>query len=133
MSSWETSDDLEAKAALMAKDNMAPANWTQQYCSTHIGFCIPVHKNWWYTSYGATSSSFWHVEVGPSEMQNLGDGPLTVRLVSGDISNDGAVDVSGGSAVGVRSWTGGRHFEIKGPSNLEAAVRYITEQLKPAS
>ncbi len=129
-SEWQASTDLTAKAAVMAKDNMDPSLWTQKYCSSHIGYCFPVHKNWWFFSFGATSSTFWHVEVGPSEINNLGDGPLTVDLVSGNIANDGSVVVSGDTATGFRSWTGGRHLEVRGPANLETAVRYITEQLK---
>jgi hypothetical protein len=131
-SDWQGSADLTAKAAVMAKDNLAPENWTRQYCSSNIGYCFPVHKNWWFKSFGATSTTFWHVEVGPSEMFNLGEGPLTVDLLSGNAASDGAVTVSGNSVTGVRIWTGGRHIEIRGPANLEAAIRYITEQLKPS-
>lgn len=129
-SDWQASADLTAKAAVMAKDKMDAGFWTQTYCSSHIGYCIPVHKNWWFFSFGATASTFWHVEIGPSEINNLGEGPLTVDLVSGDASADGSVTVSGDTVTGIRSWTGGRHFEIRGPANLEAAVRYITAGLK---
>jgi len=129
-SNWQASEDLTAKAAVMAKSNMDPSLWTQKYCSSHIGYCFPVHKNWWFFSFGATSSTFWHVEVGPSEIVNLGDGPLTIDLVSGDTTADGSVTVGADGVVGIRSWTGGRHLEIRGPANLEAAIRYITAQLK---
>lgn len=128
---WQASADLTAKAAIMAKDKQGAENWTQQYCSSHIGFCFPVHRNWWFKSFGATSTTFWHVEIGPSEMNNLGEGPLSVDLVSGNAASDGAVTVSGDSAMGIRSWTGGRHIVVTGPANLEWAVRYITEQIKP--
>ncbi len=117
----------------MAKDKQGPENWTQKYCSTHIGFCIPVHRNWWFKSFGTTSSAVWHLEIGPSEMNNLGEGPITIRLVAGDVStsgmSDGQVSVADGAVVGVRAWTGGRHFEIRGPAILETAVRYLTEQI----
>lgn len=132
-SNWQGSADLTAKAAVMAKNNMDAANWTQQYCSSHIGYCIPVHKNWWFNAFGATSSTLWHLEIGPSAIVNLGDGPLTVDVVKGETSADGTVTVSGDGVVGTRSWTNGRHIEIRGPANLEAAIRYITEQLKPQS
>lgn len=131
------SGELEAKAEAMARDNMALEHWTQEYCSTHIGFCIPVHRNWWFKSFGTTTSALWHVEIGPSEMNNLGEGPLTVRLVSGDITSsgmsDGQVLVQGDGVVGARAWSGNRHFEIRGPANLEAAVRVLTEQLSESS
>ncbi len=130
---FQASADLTAKAAIMAKDKQGAENWTQQYCSSHIGFCFPVHRNWWFKSFGATSTTFWHVEIGPSEMNNLGEGPLSVDLVSGNAASDGSVTVSGDTVTGIRSWTGGRHIVITGPANLEWAVRYITEQLKPQS
>lgn len=133
----EVSGELSAKAEQMAEDDMSPENWTQEYCSTHIGFCIPVHRNWWFKSFGTTSSAIWHLEIGPSEMNNLGEGPITLRLVSGDIASsgmsDGQVLVQGNTVVGARSWAGNRHFEIRGPKNLETAVRYLTEQLKESS
>lgn len=132
-SNWQGSTDLSAKAAVMAKNNMDAGNWTQQYCSSHIGYCIPVHKNWWFNAFGATSTTLWHLEIGPSEIINLGDGPLTVDVVSGNTSADGSVTVTGDSVVGIRSWTNGRHIEIRGPANLETAIRYITQQLKPKS
>lgn len=130
---WEASDDLSAKAAIMAKDKMGAEFWTQRYCSTQSGFCFPVHKNWWYQSFGATTSALLHIEIAPSELNNLGDGPLTVRLVSGDIAaagkSDGQVTSDDGMSVGYRAWTNGRHIEVRGPSNLDAAVRYITAQI----
>lgn len=130
---WQGSTELTAKAAIMAKNNMDGVYWTQQYCSSHIGYCIPVHKNWWFSSFGATSSTLWHLEIGPSEIVNLGDGPLTVDVISGDTTADGTVTVSANEVIGTRAWTNGRHIQIRGPANLEAAVRYITEQLKPKS
>lgn len=128
-----TSDPLAARTAMMAKANMAASNWTQQYCSTHISFCIPVHKNWYYVSFGATSSSLWHVELSAEEIETLGDGPLTIVLLTGAASvPDGQVTIDGEIAVGVRTWTNGRHFEIRAPKALEQAVRYITQELKAA-
>jgi hypothetical protein len=117
----------------MAKANMDAANWTQQYCSSHTGFCFPVHKNWWYTSFGATSSSQWHVELSSEEIVALGDGPISVVLVSGAApAADGQVTVENGKATGVRAWTNNRHFVISAPAVLETAVRYITQELKAA-
>ncbi len=130
-SAWQASADLSAKAAIMAKDKQGTENWTQQYCSSHIGFCFPVHRNWWFKSFGATSNTFWHIEIGPTEMNNLGEGPLSVDLVSGNATSDGSVTVSGDTATGIRSWTGGRHIVVTGPASLEWAIRYITEQIKP--
>jgi hypothetical protein len=131
---WEASGELTAKADAMSKDKMTSDMWTQQYCSSNIGFCVPIHKNWWYKSFGTTSSFFWHVEIGPSEMNNLGEGPISINLVAGDISgagmSDGQVQTQNSATVGMRAWTGNRHFEIRGPASLEAAIKIITEGLK---
>ena len=113
----------------MAKDNMADNLWTQQYCSTHLSFCFPVHKNWWFKSFGTTTSYLWHVEISPVEIENLGDGPLVVNLMSGSAESqgltDGEVKTQGNFVVGYKAWTDGRHFEVSAPKSLEAAVRYI--------
>lgn len=133
-SSAASEDANAAKAAVMAKANMSPANWTQQYCApSHVAFCFPVHKNWWYKSFGATSSSAWHVEVGPSELETLGDGPFVVTLEMGALSGtDGQVTIEGSMVVGMRAWTGNRHIVITAPASLEQAVRYVTQELKAA-
>ena len=118
----------------MAKVNMAAANWTQQYCApSHLAFCFPIHKNWYYNSFGATSSSLWHVELSSEELETLGDGPIAVVLLSGGATDpDGTVSDRGGTVVGVRVWSNNRHIEIRAPKALEAAVRYITQELKAA-
>ena len=122
--------DAEARAELMAKDNLDPSNWTQQYCSSHIGFCLKVHKNWWYKSFGTTTSSLWHVELNTEDIQNLGDGPIAINLVSGGAgSDDGTTKVDGDRVVGYRAWTEDRHFEISGPLMLQAAIEYTTKNL----
>lgn len=122
---------LDARTKAMAKANMAESNWTQQYCApSHLSFCFPVHKNWWYTSFGATSSSQWHVELSSEELVALGDGPISVVLVSGAAPGpDGQVTVDGGTVTGIRAWSNNRHFVISAPAALEAAVRYITQEL----
>jgi hypothetical protein len=126
-------DDITAKAQIMAKSNMDSSNWTQKYCSTHMSFCMPVHRNWWFNSFGATASALWHLEIGPSEMNNIGEGPITVRLVAGDIASSGMTDgqvlVQADGVVGAKAWTNNRHFEVRAPSNLEAAVRYIIQNI----
>lgn len=132
-SSSVADDAVSLRAAAMAKANMDSANWTQRYCSTHTGFCFPVHKNWWYTSFGATSSSQWHVELSSEEIVALGDGPLSVVLVAGAApAADGQVTVENGRATGIRAWTNNRHFVISAPAVLETAVRYVTQELTAA-
>lgn len=125
---------FQARVTAMAKVNMDSANWTQQYCApSHLAFCFPIHKNWYFNSFGATSNSQWHVELSSEELETLGDGPIAIVLVSGNApAPDGQVTVDGGIATGIRAWTNNRHFVISAPSQLEAAVRYITQELKAA-
>ena len=122
----------DAKTTAMAKAKVEASVFSQQYCSRHVGFCIPVHKNWYYYSFGATSSFLWHVEVSSEEIQNLGDGPLIINLVAGDLpdaSMDGTVRTQGDFVIGYRAWTNSRHFEISAPAALQSAVDYITKTL----
>lgn len=123
---------MEARIAMMSKQDMADRNWTQQYCSDHVAFCVPVHRNWWFVSFGNTTRTLWHVEVSPEDFETMGSGPITVDLIGGDLSghSDGDVTVSGGVATGYRSWTQGRHIEIRADARLEAAVRYMTQNLR---
>lgn len=126
--------ERDARVAAMEKETFGAAQWTQEYCSTHIGFCIPIHRNWWFKSFGATSSSLWHVEVSMEPVENLGDGPLLINLVSGEVGAVGAKDLEvrmhGNFAVGYRAWADGRHFEVSAPVELKEAVQYMTEHLR---
>lgn len=127
-----TDAGMEARIVLMSKQDMNERNWTQQYCSEHVGFCVPVHRNWWFVSFGNTTRTLWHVEVSSESIEAMGSGPVVIDLIGGDLSghSDGEVSVSGGIATGYRSWTQGRHIEIKADARLEAAVRYMTENLR---
>ncbi|MDD5469852.1 MAG: hypothetical protein PHO92_03595 [Candidatus Peribacteraceae bacterium] len=127
-----SADKLESIIA-MSKDSYAPERWTQQYCSGHIGFCIPVHKNWWYKSFGNTTTNLWHVELRNMPIEQIGDGVITIKLVSGTVASVNATDmqirVQGDQVIGYRSWEGGTHFEIFADARLVEAVTYITERL----
>ncbi len=116
----------------MAKQNMAASAWTQEYCSQGYGFCIPVHKNWWFSSF-LGGGALITVEVGPDEILASGDGPLKVSLQTGTLASvqatDGSVSVQGDMVYGYREWTDGRHFVISAPASLEAAVRYVTQSI----
>jgi hypothetical protein len=129
-----STSSADPQVAAMAEEDLAPARWTQQYCSAHIGFCIAIHKNWYYKSFGATSSVLWHVEVGTRAVEDLGDGPLIVNLATGDLSSlgvtDGTVRERGGKVIGYRTWSDNRHFEISADASLRDAVSYITRNLK---
>ena len=49
------STGLEAKAEQMAKEKVDASTFVQVFCSRHTGFCVPIHKNWFYNSFGATN------------------------------------------------------------------------------
>lgn len=133
-SSVSADEALQRRTQLMAKANMSASNFTQTYCSTHVGFCIPVHKNWYYVSFGANTSALWRLEVSAEEIENVGDGVIVVSLVNGPIGGeDGAVTTSATEAVGLRAWTGGRHFQIRGPIVLRAAIEAMTQGLSTSA
>ncbi len=122
----------DSRARTMAKAKVDAADFTQEYCSRHVSFCIPLHRNWYYVSFGATTTYLWHLEVSSEEIDNLGDGPLIVNLVSGSLDPsiaDGSVVQQGDFVIGYRAWTNGRHFEITAPAILKTAVQFITQNL----
>ncbi|MDA1292720.1 MAG: hypothetical protein O3A81_02990 [bacterium] len=124
------SAEFKALIEVMSRQDYAAANWTQQYCTSHISFCAPVHRNWWFKSFGATSSTLWHVELSPEPIESLGQGPLVIELIAGSNTDaDGTIDVSNGKAVGYKEWTFGRHFRISGDESLKDAILYITQNI----
>ena len=118
----------------MAKQKMDAANWTQAYCAPPtVGFCVPVHRNWYFKSFGAASASLWHIEVGAQTIENISEGPITVDLLGGALSTKGISDnevrTEGSTVRGYREWTKDRHIEISAPSALKDAVTYMTQHL----
>ncbi|MDA1208544.1 MAG: hypothetical protein O2904_00750 [bacterium] len=130
----ERSEDLTAIIALMSKQDITQSNWTQSYCTAHIGFCLPIHRNWWFKSFGTTSESFWHIEVSNEPIEDIGEGPIVITLVNGTLQSvnatDGEVKTSANTATGFRDWTFGRHFVITGDASLLDAVSYMTKNLR---
>lgn len=127
----EPAPPASASVEAMAKAKVDAANFTQKYCTSHIGFCIPVHRNWFYVSFGANvSPSLWHVELSDQEIEEAGQGAITVDLVSGPFSGTEGVAISvSGMVVASRQWTGNRHFQVSGPPQLKAAVEFIAQNL----
>jgi hypothetical protein len=117
----------------MAKASVSDATFTQTYCTQTGGFCVPVHKNWYYTSFGGQTSAVWYVEFGPEAIEAIGDGVINLQLVNGALeSGDGTVSEGGAGVIGYRAWTGGRHFEIRGPVSLKNAVQFMTNSITTA-
>jgi hypothetical protein len=107
--------------------------WTQKYCTSHVGFCIPVHKNWYFKSFGATTTNLWHVEFGMTTIDALGDGAMILNLVSGTSSSmlaaDGQIKTQGSDVIGFKDWADGKHFEIIADQRLRKAVEYMISQI----
>lgn len=127
-------EDLATTIASMEEEDYAAGRWTQEYCSAHVGFCVSVHKNWYFKSFGATASLLWHVEMGAAEVADFGEGPLMVDLKTGAVETlgvaDGDVQVVGAKVIGYRSWSDNRHFEISAPASLVEPVTYVTVNLR---
>lgn len=121
----------------MASQDYSAALWTQKYCTTHIAFCIPAHKNWYYKSFGATTSNLWHVEFAMESIESIGTGPIVLNLVDSTVeaagATDGAVQTKGSEVIGFVAWNDGTHFEIIADSSLSAAVSYMTSHITPFS
>lgn len=129
-SSVEQDAKREERIVSMSHQNLENAQWTQQYCTSHIGFCVPVHRNWWFKSFGATNTELWHVEINSEPLEMLGDGPIVIRLMTGtDTPADNTVTTQGSNVTFVKSWSLDRHFEIVADKRLEESVRYIGAHL----
>lgn len=129
------SAEMEQQVQLMAKQNYAEANlWTQSYCTSHVAFCIPVHKNWYFKSFGATTSNQWHVEFGMQAIDKLGQGAIVLNLVAGTSSSanaaDGEIKTKGRDIVGYKDWNGA-HFELIADARLREAVAYMIARITP--
>lgn len=122
--------DMEQQIKLMMKQSYDQSGlWTQKYCTSHIAFCIPVHKNWYFKSFGATTSNMWHVEFGMSNIDALGQGAIVLNLISGSSASmsarDGQIKAQGSDVIGFKDWKDGNHFELIADSRLRAAVEYM--------
>ncbi len=124
----------EEQIASMSKQRYdQDALWTQQYCTSHVAFCIPVHKNWYFKSFGATTSNLWHVEFGIAAIDALNQGPIVLNLVSGTTASlgvaSGLVRTQGKDVVGFMDWKDGDHFELIADARLKEAVSYMLSHI----
>jgi hypothetical protein len=129
-----TNADMEAQIVMMAKQNYAADSlWTQRYCTSHIAFCIPVHKNWYFKSFGATTTNLWHVEFGMADIESINQGVMMLNLVSGSSAAAGGVSgqfkTQGSDVVGYRDWNDGTHFELIADARLKAAMSYMLDHV----
>ncbi|MFA5799453.1 MAG: hypothetical protein WC840_00665 [Candidatus Peribacteraceae bacterium] len=124
----------EEQIASMSKQRYdQDALWTQKYCTSHVAFCIPVHKNWYFKSFGATTSNLWHVEFGIAAIDALNQGPIVLNLVSGTTASlgvtSGLVRTQGKDVVGFMDWKDGDHFELIADARLKEAVSYMLSHI----
>ncbi len=127
---------MEQQIVALAKQTYVQDNlWTQKYCTSHIAFCVPVHKNWYYKSFGATTSNLWHVEFDMMDISELGDGAIILNLVAGSSASvqaqDSQIKSQGSDVIGFRDWQNGTHFEIIADARLKAAVVYMLSHISP--
>lgn len=127
---------MEQQNVMLAKQTYDQENlWTQKYCTSHIAFCVPVHKNWYFKSFGATTSNLWHIELGMVDIAELGDGAIIINLVSGSSASmqaqDGQIKTQGSDVIGFKDWDDGTHFEIIADARLRAAVSYMLSHITP--
>lgn len=126
--------DLEPQVQIMVKQSYDQSSlWTQKYCTSHMAFCIPVHKNWYFKSFGATTSNLWHVEFGMVDISSLGQGAIVLNLVSGSSASmdarDGQIKSQGSDLIGFKDWTDGNHFELIGDARLRPAIEYMLKNI----
>lgn len=125
----------EESIVLMASQDYSGSLWTQQYCTSHIAFCIPAHKNWYYKSFGATTNNLWHVEFDMQSVENLNQGPIVLNLVDSTVEAAGGVDgrlqTHGSQVIGYKAWTDDTHFELIADARLSAAVSYMLARITP--
>ena len=129
-----SSANRDVAVALLAKQDYSSSLWTQKYCTSHIGFCVPVHKNWFFKSFGATTTNLWHIEFDATAIDILGDGLITLNLVAGTSAamnaSDGEIRAVGDDVIAFRDWKGNQHFEIIAPAALRAAAEYMLSHLE---
>ncbi len=133
VSSLSSSKDQSAQIDVMTKQKYESPLWTQKYCSTHIGFCIAAHKNWYFKSFGVQENSLWHVEFGIKSLENIGDGVISLDLRKGSSASAGGVSkeiqVQGESIVGFSDF-GSNHFEITGAPSLREAILFMLHSIE---
>ena len=120
---------MEKAIIEMAKEKLDDSLGTQKYCTSHVAFCVPVHKNWYFKSFGTTTKNQWHVEFGLAPIENMGEGLIILNLVNGPATSmdavDGQIKVQGTDVVGFKDWKDNAHFELIADARLKAAVSYL--------
>ncbi len=132
-----TSQGAGASIEVISKQKNDSNLWTQKYCTSHRAFCISAHKNWYFKSFGATTTNLWHVEFSSGPIDELHTGPIVLNLVNGLSSTmnakDGEVRSEGTDVIGFKDWTGDTHFELIADARLREAVSIMLRSIVPYS
>ncbi|MDD5055591.1 MAG: hypothetical protein PHZ00_04985 [Candidatus Peribacteraceae bacterium] len=126
---------LDQQIVTMTKQNYDASQWTQQYCTSHLAFCIPAHKNWYYKSFGATTSNVWHVEFGIAAIDELNQGAIILNLVPGSSASmnaeSGQIKTQGSDVIGFLDWNDDQHFELIADARLRDVIAYMLTKITP--
>ncbi len=132
-----TSQAADASIEIISKQKNYASLWTQKYCTSHRAFCISAHKNWYFKSFGATTTNLWHVEFSSAPIDELHTGPIVLNLVSGLSASmnakDGEIRSEGTDVIGFKDWTGDTHFELIADARLRDAVSIMLRSIVPYS
>lgn len=126
-----SSSSIDPKLAAMQRNSVGSELFVSQYCTTNGGFCIPMHKKWYFTSFQRQAGTLWHVEIGPQEINALGEGLIVVDLVKGPLPADSADQtavVSGNDVLVYKAWKE-NHLVVKAPVTLQSPAEYIAKNV----
>ncbi len=131
------SQSADESIDMISKQKNDAGLWTQKYCTSHRAFCISAHKNWYFKSFGATTTNLWHVEFASTPIDELHTGPIVLNLVNGLSASmnakDGEIRTEGSDVIGFKDWTGGTHFEVIADARLRDAVSIMLRSIVPYS
>jgi hypothetical protein len=126
-----SSSSVDPKLAAMQRSTVGSELFVSQYCTVNGGFCIPMHKKWYFTSFQRQAGTLWHVEIGPQEINALGEGLIVVDLIKGPLPADSADQtavVSGNDVLVYKAWKE-NHLVVKAPVTLQSQAEYIAKNV----
>lgn len=126
-----STSSADPKLTSMQKNSVGADLFKSQYCTVNGGFCLPIHKNWFFTSFQRQAGTLWHVEIGPQEIAAMGEGLIIIDLVKGPLPADQldqTAVVSGEYVTAYRAWKD-NHLVVKAPASLQASAEYIVKSV----
>lgn len=116
----------------MTDQNYDDENWAYEYCNSDFDVCIPLHRNFWYGVFPGVSDALFHIELGTKQIEERGDGPITVRIRAASYTGrEGKVINNADGTISVRVVRdGATHFVVEGPEELEVPIVYLSRALR---